>query len=156
ERLAMLRADLHRRTAGAAEHDRHVELPAAHLEDLRRVVDDLVDRDEREVERHEFDDRPEADHRRADPDAGEAHLGDRRVDDAALAEPLQQALRDFVGAVVVPALLAHDEHARIALHLLAHRLLKCLAIADDRHGGYSFTTYCLYSSAGGESSANFT
>ena len=134
ERLAVLRADLHRRTTRPAEHDRHVILPAAHLIDLRRVVDDLIDRDEREVERHELDDRPQPDHRGADADAGKAHLRDRRVDDAALAEPLQHALRDLVRAVVVADLFAHHEHVGVALHLFAHRLVERFAVADDAHG----------------------
>ena len=109
ERLAVLRAELCGRAARAAEHDRQLELPARHLPDLGRVVDDLIDRDEREVQGHELDDRPQPDHRRADADAGEAALGDRRVDDALLAELLQQALRHLVGAVVVADLLAHEE-----------------------------------------------
>jgi len=54
-------------------------------------------------------------------------------DDAALAEPLEQALRHLVGAVVVTDLLAHDEHVGVALHLLAHRLVERLAVADHRH-----------------------
>ena len=124
----------------AAEHDRDVELPAAHLEDLGGVVDDLIDRDQREVEGHELDDRPQPDHRGADADAGEPHLGDRRVDDAALAEALEQALGDLVRAVVVADLLAHDEHVGVAVHLLAHGLVERLAIADDGHFRASFIT----------------
>src|SRR5213078_2991729 len=150
-----LRADLHGRAARAAEHDGHVVLAGAHLVDLRRVVDDLIDRHQREVEGHELDDRPEPHHRGADPDPGEPHLGDWRVDHAALAEPLEQALGHLVRAVVVADLLAHDEHVGIALHLLAHRLVERLAVADDRHV-HSLTTYGKYSSAGGESSANLT
>ena len=54
----------------------------------------------REVPGHELDDRPQADHRRADADAGEPELGDRRVDDAHLAEFLEQAFRDLVCALI--------------------------------------------------------
>ena len=133
ERLRVLRRDLHGRAARAAEHDRHRELPGRHLVDLRRVVDDLIDRDEREVEGHELDDRTQPDHGRADADAGEAHLRDRRVDHAPLREVLQQALRHLVRALVVPDLLAHEEDVVVAIHLLAHRLVERLAHADDRH-----------------------
>ena len=55
---------------------------------LAALLIDLIDRDEREVPGHELDDRPQADHRGADADADEAALGDRRVDDALLAELL--------------------------------------------------------------------
>ena len=65
----------------AAEDDRHGELAAAHVPHVGRVVDDLVDRHQAEAEGHELDDRPQPDHRRADADAREALLGDRRVDD---------------------------------------------------------------------------
>ena len=63
------------------------------------------------------------DHGRADADAGEPEFGDRRVDDAHLAEFLEQALGDLVGAVVHADFLAHEEDAVVALHLLAERLV---------------------------------
>ena len=65
--------------------------------------------------------------RRADADAGEAVLGDRRVDDALGAEFLQQALRDLVGALVLGDLLAHDEDVAVAAHLLGHGVAQRLA-----------------------------
>ena len=68
------------------------ELAARHVEGLGRRVDDLVDRLHGEVEGHELDDRAQARERRADADAGETVLGDRRVDDATIAEFLQQSL----------------------------------------------------------------
>ena len=58
--------------------------------------------------------------RRADAEAGKAVLGDRRVDDALVAELLQQALADLVGALVLGDLLAHQEDVRVAAHLLGH------------------------------------
>ena len=125
--------ELQRRAVRAAEDDRDVELAARHVEHLRRGVHDLVEREQREVPRHELDDRPQPDHRRADADAGEAELGDRRVDDAHLAELLEQPLRDLVGALVDGDFLAHEEDAVVALHLLAQRLVQRVAIRDDWH-----------------------
>ena len=49
-----------------------------------------------------------------DAHAGEARLADRRVDDALVAELLEQPLGHLVGAVVEPDLLAHHEDARVA------------------------------------------
>jgi hypothetical protein len=43
--------------------------------------------------------------------AREAVLGDRRVDDAAVAEFLEQPLAELVGALVLGHFLAHQEHA---------------------------------------------
>ena len=65
--------------------------------------------------------------RRADADAGETVLGDRRVDDALGAELLQQALRDLVGALILGDLLAHHEHAVVGAHLLGHGVAQRLA-----------------------------
>ena len=110
-----------------------VELAARHVEHLGGGVDDLVEREQREVPRHELDDRAQADHRRADADAGEAELGDRRVDDAHLAEFLEQALGDLVRALVDADFLAHEEDAVVALHLFAQRLVERVAVGDDWH-----------------------
>ena len=57
----------------------------------------------------------------------------------ALAEALEQALSDFVRAVIVADFFAHDEDVFVALHLFAHRLVERFSIADDAHD-YSFTT----------------
>jgi hypothetical protein len=81
-RVRVLAADLARARVRPAEDDGAVELPAGHLPDLRRVVQDLVERDGAEVPRHELDDGPQPDHRRADADARRTPLGDGRVDDA--------------------------------------------------------------------------
>src|SRR6185312_14069421 len=101
-----------------------------HEADLGRVVHDLIDGYEREVPRHELDDRPQPGHGRTDADADEAALGDRRVDDALLAELLQHPLRHLVGALVMPDLLAHQEDRFIALHLFAHGLVERFAVAQ--------------------------
>ena len=97
-----------------------------------------------EAEGHELDDRPQADHRRADADAGEPFLGDRRVDDPARAEPLEHPLADLVGAVVLGDLLAHEEDAVVALHLLGHRLVRgprdtAMTAMDHSWGMYGAT-----------------
>ena len=55
--------------AGAGRHadnQRHGELAARHMRDRRGVVDDLVERQQAEIDRHDLDDRPHAGHRRAD------------------------------------------------------------------------------------------
>ena len=80
--LAVLGADAGGGAVGAAEHDRAAQLAAGHVAGLGGRVDDVVDRLHGEVPGHELDDRPQARHRGADAEAGEAVLGDRRVDHA--------------------------------------------------------------------------
>ena len=131
----MLGGDARGGAVRAAEHDRGFHLAAGHVERLRRRVDDLVDRLHGEVEGHELDDRLEARHRRADAEAGEAVLGDRRVDHALRAELLQQALRDLVGALIFGDLLAHHEHVLVAPHLLGHGVAQRFAHGHGDHLG---------------------
>src|SRR5262249_1649895 len=53
---------------------------------------------------------------------------------------VEQPFRDFVGAVVVADLLAHEEHTLVALHLFGHGLAQGFAISQFTHGSApSFT-----------------
>ena len=90
-------------------------------------------RQQREVHRHQLDDRARARHRRADAHPDDRVLGDRGVAHACLAELLQQPGRHLVGAVEDADVLAHQEHALVARQLLAQRLVQRLAVAHDRH-----------------------
>ena len=59
---------------------------AGEVAELRRLVDDLVHRDHREVEEHDLDDRAQADGAAADAEPDEHRLADRRVAHAHVAE----------------------------------------------------------------------
>ena len=78
-------------------------------------------RQQREVDGHELDDRAQAGHRRADARADDRVLGDRRVADALLAELVEQSLGHLEGALEDADVLAHDEDALVAPHLLRER-----------------------------------
>ena len=97
----------------------------------------MVDRLQREVERHELDDRLQPAHRRAGAEPGEAVFGNRRVDDACWAEFLEQPLRDLVRPLILGDLLAHDEDGGVDAHLLGHRVAQRFAdgLAVGRAGG---------------------
>jgi hypothetical protein len=82
ERLRVLAAVALAGADGGADDERNLDLGAGHVVPLAGLVRDLVRRHEREVHVHELDDRPQADHRRADGRAADAGLGDRRVEDA--------------------------------------------------------------------------
>ena len=114
-----------------AEHDGAAHLPARHIKRLRRRIDDLVDRLHGEIPGHEFDDGLQTAESRAHADAREAIFGDGRIDHAPRAEFLQQALADFVRALILRDLLAHQEHAFVAAHFLRHRVAQRIA---HRHG----------------------
>ncbi len=128
KRLRVLGGQLVAGAVRGADHQRAAHLAAEHRADLGRVVDDLVHRDEQEVDRHDLDDRPLAEHRRADAGADEALLGDRRVAHAVGAELVEQPGGHLVGAVEDADLLAHHEDAVVARHLLAHRQAQRLAV----------------------------
>ena len=77
--LRVLRGELRARAGGRADHERDADLAAEHLAHLGGVVHDHVHGDEDEVDRHDLDDGPQAEHRRADAGADEALLRDRRL-----------------------------------------------------------------------------
>ncbi len=133
--LAVLRPDAAGRAIGPAEDHRTAHLPARHVIGLGCGVDDMVDRLHGEVERHELDDRAQAAHRCAGPDAGKTVFGDRRIDDALGAEFFEQALRDFVGALIFRHFLAHHEDALVQTHFFGHGVAQGLANGQLDHIG---------------------
>ena len=86
-----------------------------------------------EVPGHELDDRSQSDHGRADADAGKAELRDRRVDDAHLAEFLEEAFRDFIRTLIHADFFPHEEDTVVPLHLLTEGLVQGVAICKDGH-----------------------
>ena len=121
-----------------ADDDRHVELPARHVQQGGRRVHDLVEGQQAEVAGHHFDDRPHAAERRADAGADEAGLRERRVTNPFGSELGQQAAADREAAAVAAHVLTHQEHARIGQQRGAQALPHGLAIGDLarlRHDG---------------------
>lgn len=62
-------------------------------------------------------------------------LGDRRIDDTARTELLQEALCDLVGATVLGNFLAHDENALVSAHFFRHGIAKRFANGHRHHFG---------------------
>ena len=106
----MLRAHPHPGDDGRPDHERHGELAAREVVQLRRLVEDLVHRDAHEVEELDLAHGPHARDREPDRVADGAGLAERRVTDDFLAvhlgEPACDAERTTVGADV----LADDHH----------------------------------------------
>ncbi len=120
---------------GGADHQRYPGLPAEHAVDLRGVVDDLVERQQREVDRHDFDDRTQAQHRGTDRGAREALLGDGGVAHAALAELGEHPGGDLVGALEDADLLADEQDVLVAQHLGAQGVMEGLPVGHEAHAG---------------------
>src|SRR5438445_984004 len=104
--------------AGHSDHQRHLRFAAEHVPDLRGVVDDLVVRDQREVDGHHLDDRSQPEHRRADGAADDHLFRDRCVDHALLAEAVQQALSDAIRAPELADVFADQVDGVVPVHLL--------------------------------------
>ena len=116
----MLRAEHTARAVGSAKDHRNRKLTAGHVQHLRRVIDDLIDRHQAEVPRHEFNDGPQSAHGRADAQSRETLFGNRRVDDPAFAELFEHTLTDFVRALVVADFFAHQKYVGVAFHFFGH------------------------------------
>src|SRR5262249_2474824 len=130
----MCRRQLADAARGRADHQRHTRLAAEHVVDLGGVVDDLVDRHQDEVDRHDLNHRPQAKHGCAGGQADKPFLGDRRVDHALLAKFALQALGDAVGALELTDLLTHQQDVGVARQLLAQRGVQRLAIVNPWNG----------------------
>ena len=130
EALAVLGGAAAGGAEGGAEHHRHLELAAGHVVRLGGLVDELVHHQRQEVAEHEVDHRTHAGHGGADRHAGEAGFADGRVAHPFGAELLDQAGEHLEGGAGLGDVLAQDEHARVAAHLLGERLVDGLGEGD--------------------------
>ena len=103
--------------------------------DLGGLVDHLVHDDRQEVAEHDVDDRPHAGHRRADADAAEPGLRNRRIDDAVLAEFVDQPHQHLERRPRFRDVFAHEDDARVAAHFLSDRFLDRVAKGQLADGG---------------------
>jgi len=115
---------------GHPDHERHGELAAGHVEQRGGVVDELVEREQGEVHRHDLDDRVHPSERRAYPRAGEAGLGEGGVADAVRPELLEQPARDPEAPAIAPDVLADHERQRVALEGVPNPLAEGLPEGD--------------------------
>jgi hypothetical protein len=129
-----------------ADDERDRELAARHIRDRSGVVEDLIERQHAEVDRHDLNDRPHPRHCCAN---ARSHIGALRqggVANAVFAELFRQAFGDGVAAAVSRDVFAHQKDARIGDQGLTQRLLAGLAVGDRRrselrrlvHAGISF------------------
>src|ERR1700736_5706735 len=147
----MGRSQLMSRAVRSAKGDRNIKLPARHHEHVGRVVHDLVERDQRKTPGHELDNRTEAGHGRANPEACETIFADGRVDDSFRAEALEQTLAHFISPMVLGDFLAHQENIWVALQLFSERFIQRLTISDFPHCAPPSKNAYLYTYSTGNS-----
>ena len=125
-------------TTGAGrhpDHQRHRELIARHVAHGRRVVEDLIERQQAEIDRHQLNNGTHAGHGRADAGAGEAGFRQRRIADAIGTEFCQQTLAHGIAAAIPADILAHQENPLIAAQRIADCLAHGIAIGELHRGG---------------------
>src|SRR5579872_342704 len=134
--MRMLRRELTAGARGHPDHQWNIELAARHVKDRRRVVDDLIQRQQAEVNRHDLDNRSHAVHRRSDSGPDERRLGQRCVPDSLGTELVEQSLAHRVASAVSAYILAHQENARVAIHRIANSLSHGFAVSSLHFGGF--------------------
>src|SRR5580704_2143965 len=105
--MRMRSAELMCRAIRSTKGDGDIKLPARHRVHIRRVVHDLIECHERKAERHKFNNRPQADHRRANSQASKAILADWSVDNASRPKAFKQTMANLVGALVFRDFFTH-------------------------------------------------
>ena len=111
-----------------ANDQRHLDLPAAHLAHLAGLVEDRIGGHPGEIHEHELGHRMFAHHRQAHRRPDETALADGRFAHALLAKAGHQALGHLEHATVDADVLAHEQHIRVAFHLLGQRFAQGLGI----------------------------
>ena len=102
--------------ARRAHDDRHRRPATVPVTQRRGLIDNLIEAARDEVGKLHLGDGPVAAQRRPDADADDRRFRDGRVDDARLAELLEEALRDAERAAILADVLAEHEDLRIPPH----------------------------------------
>jgi hypothetical protein len=126
----MLGGKLTARPGRHADHQRGAELIARHVTYRRRRIEDLVERKQAEIDRHQLNNGAHAGHGRANARAGEAGFRQWRITDTTGAELRQQTLAYGIAAAISADILAHQKNVLIAAQRIADRLTHRVAIAE--------------------------
>src|SRR5216683_1686009 len=141
EALAMLCTELMARALRCAYDHRHLGMAAEHVMNLGGVVDNLIDREQAEIDRHQLDNRLEPAHRGADSGADDREFRNRRVTHALFAVDGKQPVGDLECTAEVTDLLAHDEYTLIAVEFLAQGLVERFSVSNLRHAATSLSLH---------------
>ena len=138
EALRVLGAHAHPGHDRRPDHERHGELAAGEVVELRRLVEDLIHRDADEIEELDLAHGTDAGDGEADGVADGARLAQAGVSDPFLAVVLEESTSDPERAPVRSDVLADDHHRLGPVEGFAKRLVDRLAHRQgrrDRRGG---------------------
>src|ERR1700722_3266878 len=133
DRLRMLRAETNAAAVAGADHKWAGELTVRHVPKLRHFIRHVVEAHGEEVREHDLRDRPQSRHGRANCGAEDRLFGDRRVPYAPLSELLIKTNCRLEYAAGLADVLAKEDHAFVALHLLRDAAGDGVAIGVFRH-----------------------
>ena len=118
------------------------------MPDARDVADDLVEGGVGEAHELQLQHRPEAGYGEAEPDADDAGLRERRVDDSLRTEALPQAVGDAEDAAGAADVLAEDQDVVVRRERLVECLVQRLCERPDRHRPASAWVRCAVRDGG--------
>ena len=125
--LSVLGTDASANAVNAAEGNWTSQVTSRHVERLSSGVDDVVNSLQREIERHELDDRAQAVETSADGNSGESSLTNWSVPDALRTVAVPHTLRHLIGTIVLGDFFADEEDVGVALDFVAHGAVDGLA-----------------------------
>ena len=114
---------MHPAAPRGAHDERAGEVAIGPVADARRLGDQLVERRVDEVGELDLGDGEQAVHRHPDRHPDDRGLGERRVDDACLAELLEETGRRAEDAATRADVLAQHQHAIVGLHGVPERVV---------------------------------
>ena len=131
--LAMVEGAADAAAVGRADDHRHIPIAGGAVPEEGGLVDDLIEGGMDEIRKLHLGDRDEVVERHAQRQTDDRGLGQRRVDHAQLAELLVEPIGGQEDAPLGTDVLAHDDHALVALHLAADRVANRFEQVQFRH-----------------------
>ena len=113
-----------------SQQHRHLQSPAAHVLHLGDLIDDLADRIQHEVGKHEVDHRPSPRHRSSAGQPDKTTFADRSIAESNRTELFKQPRRRLEVTATNADPLTHHEDAWVLRHLLRECFVSCLRISD--------------------------
>ncbi len=129
----MQRLGVLRRRAATGPHrrpqdQRHFQFAAGHVMDFGRLIGHLVHGQGGEIAKHDVNYRTHTSHGGADAQAGDARLGNGRVDDALWAKLVYQSNQHLKRRAGLGDVFAQHEDAGITPHFLGQGFFDRLAV----------------------------
>src|SRR5579859_1949128 len=126
-------------TLRCADHQRHFELPTAHVAILRHLVVDLIHAHQREIDKHEFDYGTKSSKRRAQARPDDSRFGDWRIPHAVWPELVIQTRRHLEHAARYGDIFSEEDHVLVAAHFVGQCHANSITISCIGHKSFLAT-----------------